>query len=64
MAGRYLITGVQIGMLKSMIKIGEKKLSNKQLDDIIKDQFVGNSKNSIKEDIRKWKEKTWETDKP
>ena len=59
MAGRYVVTGVQIGLLKSMIKLGEKDLAGKQLDDIMKDQFIGNSKNSIKEDVKEWKENTW-----
>jgi len=49
MAGRYLVTGVQLGML-----IGQDKPEDRQelVDNIVKDQYVGYSKKPIKEDVK------------
>ena len=49
MAGRYLVTGVQLGMLKALEDKAER---DKLVDDIINDQFVGNSDQDIKDDVR------------
>jgi hypothetical protein len=59
MAGRYLISGVQLGLLKSLALIKDTEEVTQQLDDILTNQFVGNSENSLKEDIKKGKENLW-----
>ena len=56
MAGRYLISGVQLGLLKSLTIIKDTEEVTNQLDDILNNQFIGNSENSLKEDIKKGKE--------
>lgn len=63
MAGRYLITGVQLGLLKSLNLMKDTKEVDEQLNGILDKQFLGTSKNSIEEDIKEWKEKLWQ-DKP
>ena len=49
MAGRYLITGVQIGMLLAIRDDEDRK---ELLDRIQKEQFIRNSKQSIKDDVK------------
>ena len=49
MAGRYLVTGVQLGML---LALEEKKEREKILNKIMTDQFVGTSEKSIEEDCK------------
>lgn len=49
MAGRYLITGVQIGML---LAINSKKERAKILKEIQEKQFIGNSNKSVKDDAK------------
>jgi hypothetical protein len=51
MAGRYLVTGVQIGMLKGMLGNGDIKTSLELLDEIEERQFIGNSTNNIAVDV-------------
>jgi hypothetical protein len=53
MAGRYLVTGVQLGMLSA---IDSKKERGEILQKIIDEQYIGNSDNDVKEDA-KWHEK-------
>ncbi len=48
MAGRYLTTGTQIGMLKTLE--GEEKL--KVIKEIEDNQFIGNSANNVKDDAK------------
>lgn len=50
MGGRYLVTGVQLGMLKALTGKEWEKL----LDEIIYNQFVFNSDSEINLDIKKW----------
>lgn len=59
MAGRYLISGVQLGLLKSLALIKDTEEVTHQLDDILTNQFIGNSENSLEEDIKKGKESLW-----
>ena len=47
MAGRYLITGVQIGCLMALDKEGREKL----LAEIEDRQFIGTSDKSISDDV-------------
>ena len=49
MAGRYLVTGVQIGMI---LVIDDKKERNDILNKIMKEQFIGTSNKSIQEDCK------------
>lgn len=64
MAGRFLISGTQLGLIKSFVLMKETKEATKQLDDILNNQFVGVSHNTLQEDVEKWKEIPWEPDKP
>jgi hypothetical protein len=57
MGGRYLVTGVQLGMIKAELKIiqqsiGDNKLKSilEMLEEIHDDQFIGNSKGEMSED--------------
>ena len=50
MGGRYLVTGVQLGML---IGIPEQEDRQKLINEIIKKQFLGNSIKLIKKDCKK-----------
>lgn len=47
MGGRYLISGSQIGILKTFVK--ERKARD-VLDEIFEDQFLGNSKETLHSD--------------
>jgi len=49
MAGRYLVTGVQLGMV---LAIDDKKERDTLLNKIIKEQFIGTSDKSIQEDCK------------
>ena len=49
MSERYLVTGVQLGMLKVLV---DKADVHHLIDNILDDQFVGNSKRNIKDDVR------------
>jgi hypothetical protein len=56
MGGRYLITGAQIGIIEGCFKIirsDKMKRIFKDTMESISNQFVGNSENSIKEDVEK-----------
>lgn len=50
MGGRYLITGVQLGMIKGMLLSGDTQTTLELLDVIEMDQFVGNSGKNVVED--------------
>lgn len=52
MAGRYVVMGTQIGMLKALIKTGQLEEAQLLLDEILKSQFVGNTENYYLDDIR------------
>ena len=47
MGGRYLVSGVQLGML---LAIAEKNARDKIINKIIEDQCIGNSDKDIKKD--------------
>lgn len=49
MPERYLVTGVQLGMLEVMDSIDRHKLIE---DSIVEKQFVGNSNRSIEDDVK------------
>ena len=68
MAGRYLVTGVQLGILSSSINIIKKdpsktieliKLINDTLYEIKDNQFIGNSGNEISKDVTHLKEREY-----
>ena len=54
MAGRFLVTGVQLGMLKTLAKFDRTTFED-LIDEILNNQCVGLSKNSIQEDVEKIK---------
>ncbi len=53
MGGRYLVTGVQLGMLISHIKLNKLNDAEDQIQKIMDDQFVGNSDQDINLDVKK-----------
>lgn len=52
MAGRYLVTGTQLGTLIALCKTDSNKC-NDEINKIIEEQFVGNSNNPLKKDIKR-----------
>ncbi len=52
MAGRYMVTGVQLGML---IALSEQSDRQELVDKIVDKQFVGNSNRDIKKDCDCWR---------
>jgi len=48
MSERYLVTGVQLGMMKAMTLEQIEKI----IDEIIDKQFVGNSTRNLNDDVR------------
>lgn len=55
MAGRYLCTGVQLGMLMAMENSDDRK---KLLNEIIEKQYVGHSHESVEKDVQDISEKS------
>jgi hypothetical protein len=60
MAARYLLTGVQIGMLQIFFKEGKSGNGLKLLNEIEEKQFVGNSPRGIDSDIKLLAEKLYQ----
>jgi hypothetical protein len=60
MAGRYLLTGVQIGMLQVFFKEGKTANGLKMLNEIEEEQFVGTSTREIGSDIKLLNEKFYQ----
>ena len=50
MGGRYLVTGTQLGTLITLSKTDADKC-NKELNKIIEQQFIGNSKAELEDDL-------------
>jgi len=50
MGERYLITGTQLGMLEALDSSIER---HKLVEEIIENQFVGNSENNITIDVKR-----------
>ena len=57
MAGRYLVTGSQLGELIALIKTNPED-ANKKVNAMIENQFVGNSNRTIERDVAEvyWEE--------
>ncbi len=51
MAGRYLLTGAQLGMIAGLAKANETESLLKIIQDIQDDQYLGNSKDDIDYDV-------------
>lgn len=51
MAGRYLITGSQIGMLIALMNAGAEDQVSATLREIYKNQFLGNSTRHVYKDV-------------
>lgn len=49
MSERYLVTGVQ----PSLIKLSNEKARELLINDIIEQQFIGNSEKSIEDDVQR-----------
>ena len=52
MGSRYLITGVQLGMLKGFMQCGKREEAVKLIDEILEDQFVFRSNLMIERDVQ------------
>ena len=50
MGSRYVVTGVQLGVLKGLIK-HDKEDADQLLNEIIDQQFIGESTKDILEDV-------------
>jgi len=50
LGGRYLVTGVQLGMIRGLLLLGDTKPLLKLLDTIEADQFTGNSVRDVLKD--------------
>jgi len=50
MSERYLVTGVQLGMLQGFCKAEQTDKHKELIDEIIDVQFIGNSKVDVKLD--------------
>jgi len=55
MGGRYLVTGTQLGTLIALCKTDADKC-NEELNKIVEQQFIGNSKAELEEDLKLAKE--------
>lgn len=54
MASRYLVTGVQLGMIKACLgKNAKHKACDRIVDQILKNQFIDVSHDNIEEDVEK-----------
>ena len=54
MAGRYLLSGTQLGLIKGYADAGRTEEILKLIDKIVKEQFVGNTNNEIKNDVKRY----------
>lgn len=57
MGGRYLVTGVQLGALKGLVRGGSTSSlieATYLLDEIIDYQFIGESEDDIEDDIGRY----------
>lgn len=52
MGSRYLITGVQLGILKGLIQCNKIEEADKLINEIIEDQFVFESNLMIERDVQ------------
>ncbi len=61
MGGRYLVTGVQLGLLKASLdprsSADGRKLASEQLDFILERQFLGDSDKTIEEDVENFEKR-------
>jgi mannose/fructose-specific phosphotransferase system component IIA len=56
MGARYLVTGVQLGMIISLAKYNEVDKIEETVNEILQKQHVGNSTNENSEDVLVMKE--------
>ena len=52
MAGRYLVTGAQLGILIAHIENKQEFEAQSQIDQIVDKQYVGSSNDSIEFDVK------------
>ena len=57
MGGRYVITGVQLGMIKGLASTNKMKDITMLVNKIIKKQYIGMSEEDIKKDTKTYKTK-------
>lgn len=62
MGERYLVTGVQLGMLKACLKCNQSDEGMVLIDGIINEQHVGSSENDVVDDANSiWESKIIES---
>lgn len=52
MGGRYLITGVQLGMIKALSQTGDIETIKKLYHEVYEKQHIANSNEDIKKDVQ------------
>lgn len=52
MGARFLVTGVQLGMIKGFLRVKEYSEIEKLIDYLIEENNVGRSENEIKDDCK------------
>ncbi len=52
MAGRYLVTGIQLGMIQGLLKVKDFESISKLVNTLIQDQWIDHSDKEIEEDVK------------
>jgi thioredoxin-like negative regulator of GroEL len=56
MGSRYMVSGVQLGMIKALITTGDEEEAQNVLDTIAQDQHVQNSTELLEHDVQNIRE--------
>ena len=64
MAGRYLVTGVQLGMIRGLLPTPPETKAHKEIinliNEVVRKQFIGDSEHSVEEDAETIINLDWE----
>ena len=52
MGGRYVLSGVQLGMMTSLVRQGKKQAVFDQIEHIKEKQFIGHSSENLEDDAK------------
>lgn len=52
MGGRYIVSGVQLGIFKALVSLGDDKEAETLLNQIVQDQHLKYSHEPLKEDVK------------
>ena len=56
MAGRYVITGAQIGIIRGALESNDRKLIDNMINEVYKNQFISDSDKFVNLDIQRYKD--------